>query len=534
MPLQQIKRLWLPFLIVLVPGTIFSLSLPYFPVDETRYLSVAWEMKHYNSFIVPLQNGLPYSHKPPFLFWLVNLNWLLFGVNEATLRFIPMLFSLCNIALVYRLALKLWDDEKSAWYAALMLASTLSYLLWSTLIMFDLILTTWVLLALSAVVAAAKEHSAKQWLVAGVAIGGGLLTKGPAVLVYILPAALLAFLWMPAGRCSRRWYGWLALSVLVGVAVILLWLVPAALTGGETYRNAILWGQTVNRMANSFAHKRPIWWYLPWLPALLLPWALLPPAWRGVLRWKEDAGCRFAMVWGVATLVIFSLISGKQVHYMIPAIPAFALLMGRGMATGAGEEAGKWRFAIPAFYCVLGAVAFAVPFTKLSKGVAKIGISGLPVLACGLLLVGLALFFQRRRSTARTVAVTAVSSIALAAVIFTGDVAFFKRYDLHGISDQIRQKQSEGYSVLHYGKYHGQFHFMGRLQQPLVPVYSMEEVSRYAATHDKVALITYERQPVPVPNADVMYEQPFRSRRLVMWNKSGMLKMAKASVEDDE
>ena len=35
---------------------------PLLPVDETRYLSVAWEMWSRGDFLVPYLNGEPYSH----------------------------------------------------------------------------------------------------------------------------------------------------------------------------------------------------------------------------------------------------------------------------------------------------------------------------------------------------------------------------------------------------------------------------------------------------------------------------------------
>ncbi|MCL4764140.1 MAG: glycosyltransferase family 39 protein, partial [Burkholderiales bacterium] len=42
------------------------------PVDETRYLAVAWEMWTRGDFHVPHLNGAPYSHTPPLLFWLIH------------------------------------------------------------------------------------------------------------------------------------------------------------------------------------------------------------------------------------------------------------------------------------------------------------------------------------------------------------------------------------------------------------------------------------------------------------------------------
>ena len=61
---------------------------PLLPIDETRYLSVAWEM-HQSGDIAHLTRNLePYSHKPPLLFWLINLVWLVTGVSELAGRLI--------------------------------------------------------------------------------------------------------------------------------------------------------------------------------------------------------------------------------------------------------------------------------------------------------------------------------------------------------------------------------------------------------------------------------------------------------------
>src|SRR4029453_17373441 len=66
---------------------------PMLPVDETRYATVAWEMWTRGDFLVPHLNGLPYSDKPPLLFWLCHLGWWLFGVNEWWPRLVPAVFS---------------------------------------------------------------------------------------------------------------------------------------------------------------------------------------------------------------------------------------------------------------------------------------------------------------------------------------------------------------------------------------------------------------------------------------------------------
>ena len=77
---------------------------PPFPVDETRYLAVAWEMWWRDEFLVPHLNGDTYSHKPPLLFWLMHAGWWLFGVNDWWPRLIAPLFSLLDLALLAWLA----------------------------------------------------------------------------------------------------------------------------------------------------------------------------------------------------------------------------------------------------------------------------------------------------------------------------------------------------------------------------------------------------------------------------------------------
>ena len=95
------------FVILLLVTLIGIYFRPIIIIDETRYVSVAWEMWDKGSFLVPLINGEPYHHKPPLLFWLFHLDWLIFGVNDFSIRLIPMLFGLGTLAVIYKLYLAL-------------------------------------------------------------------------------------------------------------------------------------------------------------------------------------------------------------------------------------------------------------------------------------------------------------------------------------------------------------------------------------------------------------------------------------------
>lgn len=75
---------------------------------------------------------------------------------------------------------------------------------------------------------------------------------------------------------------------------------------------------------------------------------------------------------------------------------------------------------------------------------------------------------------------------------------------------------------MHYGKYHGQYQFIGRLTQPLVALETEREIGEYAVNNDKVALITYEPRTKVIKEEDVYFQQPFRSKLVVLWNKKGI------------
>lgn len=85
----------------------FLVSLPFIPVDETRYVGVAWEMFARGDFLVPHLNGEPYHHKPPLLFWIFHLGWALFGINDWWPRVAGAVISFAGLLLTARLARRL-------------------------------------------------------------------------------------------------------------------------------------------------------------------------------------------------------------------------------------------------------------------------------------------------------------------------------------------------------------------------------------------------------------------------------------------
>lgn len=515
---------------------------PLLPVDETRYLTVAWEMWTGGDLLVPHLNGDPYNHKPPLLFWVINLGWQAFGVSEIWGRLVAPLFGLGSLFLTYALAALLWPDAPAVRrIAPWVLLGSLVWAAATTLSMFDGLLTFFVLVALIGVLLAAGDRTRATpprrrrqilgWALFGLGIGAGVLSKGPVVLVFVLPVSLLAPLWLWRRRRSwLSWYGGLLAGLAFGAAIALSWAIPAAASGGEAYGAAILWGQTSGRVLQSFAHGRPFWWYLPMLLLLLFPWALWPPLWRAVARleFRADAGVAFCTVWFVAGLALLSLISGKQPHYILPAAPAFALLAARAGATVL-RAPNHWSGGLPGAMVVVAGLALAAA-AAWQWGGQGIGGSTLPEgaggaalwLALALIALGIASILWRPRLGSSRMTLLAVQSVALVvAVHLVLGSAASAIYDLRGAARTIAMFQDSGRAVANVGKYHGQYHFLGRLEEPIATIDGTEVAAWFENNPDGL-VISYHRTFSDAFGAPV-YTQRYRGRTLGIWTRDAAL-----------
>ena len=143
------NTLWIPLAFL----GVFLLTVclrPLLPIDETRYLTVAWEMFLRHDWLAPLtMNGEPYHHKPPLLFWLINSVWLITGSSRWSATIPPILAGIISTYLTIQLAARLFRNnlEISQRVPFIMIGSLL-FLFYSSMIMFDVTLTVFVLAAL--------------------------------------------------------------------------------------------------------------------------------------------------------------------------------------------------------------------------------------------------------------------------------------------------------------------------------------------------------------------------------------------------
>lgn len=441
-----------------------ALARPLMPIDETRYVSVAWEMWNAHSTWLPLMNGEPYADKPPLLFWLIQSGWSLFGVNDWWPRLISPLASLISMMHLYRIARRLGYAGSQARLAPIVLIAMLMWNLYTGALMFDILLSACLLGAIAPLIAGRLTR--RKALVSGLWLGLALLAKGPAALVTFGPILLSMPLWRasPLGASGRRH---LVLALLVAFALLLAWALPAAWFGGHDYARNLLWGQSVNRLAHATAHPRPTWWYLPWLPLLTLPWSLWPRAWPRLPCARHQ---RLAWVWLTAPLAIFSLISGKQIHYLMPLLPALALLIMDRL--GDLDRKQDLRITLRPRLVALVIAGFAASGLALELfDVGAISRSGLSPFGALALIAFAALLWRQRwfgaSQSVRGLALgTGIALLMIAQLMLT---PLWGRYDVNAPGQLLARLEIDGVPVaFDADNYQATFQFAGRLKHPLI------------------------------------------------------------------
>lgn len=511
--------------------TASLISRDYIPIDETRYVTVAWNMWLRGDFLVPYLNDVAYSHKPPMLFWMMQLGWAVFGVNDWWPRMVPSLFALGGVFLVARLSRLLWpQQEDTARMSSVVLFSCLLWMIFATATMFDMLVAFFTLLGMFGILTAWRGNAKKGWALVGLAIGFGLLAKGPTILLQILPAALLAPWWAKdSGIHWASWYKGVLGAILLGAAIALTWAIPAGIRGGEVYQHAIFWGQTADRMVNSFAHQRPFWWYLPLMPVLLFPWLLWGGVWRGLMALRGhrfDAGVKFCIAWALPVFLAFSLISGKQVHYLLPIFPAFALLVARGLSQLTTPPARISRLLAGLILMVVAVGLYILPQWAMSHSKMPEWLQHVPTYG-GLLVLAsaLALMAWKTMNIEKQVWLLSSASLALALILHLVVIhAAGLVYDIRPISHKIKELQDAGVPVANVGKYHGQYQFAGRLKKSVEQV-ETQDLSRWFDVHPNGRAVFYPDgdEDVPQGTGKPDFIQPYLDMQVGIYSRDALL-----------
>lgn len=517
---------WLPLYLAVALIAIFL--QPPIPLHSTRALAVAWDMWSHHQFWVPHINGAPYAQKAPLLFWMIHAGWAAFGVNDLWPRVLMVLVGAAQLVLAQALARRLFPER--AWVARatpwLLLAFAYGFL-YGLQIMYDGLLAVWVLAALLCLAPSPRRDS-PRWIGFAICTGLGLLTKGPVMLVHVAPVWLLGPWWSAGAREHRvRWYGFGFAALVGGCILLAAWVIPALHLSGDAYAHNLLFKQTAGRVVDAFIHQRPFWWYLPWALVLSFPFVLWPRMWAGLasLRRPLRPGLRMVLAWLVPAFLIFSAFSGKQSYYLLPELPAAAIVMAAAIANLRAHEGpaarsrwlGTWPLALGA--CVVAVLLFALPLAANAGRLHNHWLRDFaPVSApFGVLYLLLAVFVMLPgRGELRRLAAASLIGTAGAWALFA--LALYPAFDMRPAAQLLAQAEAHGHAIGNLGLYNGQFEFAGRMTRPIDRLYEGQFLQDWAARHPQGLVIEYPDNLVADDLRYARLVQPYRGTWLVIWD----------------
>ena len=385
--------------------------------DEGRYVGVAWEMLRSGDWLTPTLNGLPYFHKPPLFYWITASALSVFGLNEWAARAAPIFGAALGAGATYLFARRWWGEQA----ARLALLALLLQPLWFVGGQFanlDMLvagcITATILLLADAALCIDRRLPYRRALAAGFAFAAiGVLAKG--LIGFVIPLLVIGA-WL---LLQRRWRTLAAMCWWPGVLLFLViaspWFVAMQSRFPE-FLDYFFVVQHFKRFAEAgFNNARPFWFYPAVLLLLSLPWLpwLTKPLQRGFLADPERRPIRLLLlVWAVVVVGFFSLPRSKLLGYVLPCVPALAMLMADAYLVAVAARPARarriWRASAAVAALVgLGAVAAVALYPLRSSKAFAAAITARPGPALPVVMLGAYYFdlpfYARLRSPAAVV-----------------------------------------------------------------------------------------------------------------------------------
>ena len=409
------------FILIAFAATLFLSDIwvyKEFVRAESYFALGARSMVERNQWLTPHAPDELQLNKPPLTYWLIGASYKLFGASYGAARLPSVLAAMGVLAVVYLLGTWRYGN-RAGLISVVTLASSYLFVSFARMAMSDMLLTFCVTAAFACYIAALTEQtprSRKLVFVGYVALALGVLTKGPVALALVaIPIGLELIVRRDRANFKR-------LRILPGLVVVLAIAAPYfflvyARVGLGPLRFFFL-GENLQRFTGQIYESggRPFWYELAAFFSDFAPWSLLLILaawfdWRRAERERTSRGVtRILYLWLVYAVILFSLASFKRDYYLLPAMPAAALIVGPLIANA--ESLPKFARRIVAGFLVICAVVFlAIALLTLRAAVLLSVQSSLRFLPALIASVGLLLIFTwlRRRKTWQASLILAVT-----------------------------------------------------------------------------------------------------------------------------
>ncbi len=284
---------------------ILSITSP----DEGKNLDASLRMLESKDFIAPYYNCQPRFEKPPMFYWLTDVFFSVFGVNEFSARLTSGLSAVGVDTLVYLIGVEVFPELETPILGSLIYMGFIHNWVESRAGVPEMLLTFFMVLGLYLFI---KERFTLGW----VALAFAFLTKGP---VGVLLPCGVYFLWKKSLRFVNL--KGLVLFALIGGS----WYLAMLWEFGFAYFYKFFLYENIMRFTGQKSiHPYPFWYYVPiifvssllFLPAFV--WGLKRKGWHSSLNPM--------LLWFLFVLFFYSVAKNKLHHYVLFLYPPLALI----------------------------------------------------------------------------------------------------------------------------------------------------------------------------------------------------------------
>ena len=333
--------------------------------DEPRYAQVAREMLARNDMITPTLGGNPWLEKPPLYYWQAMLAYRWFGVSDWAAR-LPSVFDAFLLVIALYCLLRSFRPE-FALDGALTAATSAGIVGYARAASMDMPLGAAFGIAMLAWYAWFESESERPLCLAMFYgfLALATLAKGPvAPLLAMVIIAIFTTVQRSLGMARRTL--WIP-GMLLFCAVALPWYVLVQLRNPHFFHEFIVEHNLARFGTNLYHHPERFWYYIPVTLLGWVPWSVFAVAalvWT-VREWRKPDGDRlrlFLLIWIAVVVIFFSLSQSKLPGYVLPALPAGAILAAHFAHAG---NARGFRFLLAGLHAGLAA---ALIFSALISG----------------------------------------------------------------------------------------------------------------------------------------------------------------------
>lgn len=350
------------YLIIAVAAIALFINLGGWGVTETseaRYAEISYEMYQSGDYLHPRLLAIQHYHKPPMVYWFTALAYSFFGPSAFAARFFLQMAVLLQIILVYHLALLFFSKRQPALLAVLFYLSFVGVAISSRALTTDAWLNTFILGAIYFQAKRRISQKVKWFYAACFLLGLGFMTKGPvAFIVPIIVFPLINYHW-PLVSKRFTWHN------VGGISLFLITALPwfiYLIVQNPTFFDYFVVKHTLNRFATQqFNRHQPFWFFFALLPVITGPWLFFNIIQiKGYFHKPLSVG-HILWIWIGGALLFFSFSSSKLVLYILPVLPAVAILTALNWQRLMHEKQVKWNVVLSIYHSLILATLLLAP-----------------------------------------------------------------------------------------------------------------------------------------------------------------------------